>query len=157
MATATTTITFQRQALGDCWEELQPLLADHWREIAHYPDIPLDVDREAYVRIEQAGALRIFTVRDYGALRGYAAFFVMPHLHYKGSLLATADVIYLSPLVRHNLLGKTFIAWCDDQLRSEGVQVVAHRSSLRRDIGSLFDALGYDYVERVWTKRLDRG
>ena len=156
-AARTTTIAFAREPLADCREDLRPLLEDHWREIAHYQDIPLRPDWEAYTRIERDGGLRIFTLRDYGVLRGYAVFFVRWNLHYMTSLQAAQDVLYLDPILRGQALGAQFIAWCDEELRKEHVQVVYHHVKLSHDWGALLARLGYERVETIWSRRLDQG
>lgn len=151
----TQTVGFQRQALADCFDELQPLVKAHHAEVAFYQDINLDVDWEAVIRLEQAGALRLYTARDFGSLRGYAVFVLGPALHYKGTLQATADAVYLEPGVRKQMLGVKFLRWCDEELRREGVVIVAHHHSTRQ-LRSLYGRLGYELAELVWTRRLDR-
>jgi GNAT superfamily N-acetyltransferase len=145
-----------RQRLGDVYEDLQPLIKDHWSEIAHFKDIPLDPDWESYARLDGAGALRIFTLRDYGALKGYAFFTVAPAAHYRSSLQANADVLYLDPGYRKQGLGRDFIAFCDGELRKDGVQVVSHRCSLSHSFANTLVKLHYEPVEAVFVRRLDR-
>ncbi len=85
-ATIVGRFVFQREALEDCRAEAEPLVKMHYDEIAHYQDIPFDIDWAQYANVERAGALRIFTLRDEGALRGYAAFHVRRNMHYQSSL-----------------------------------------------------------------------
>ena len=77
--------------------ELGPVISAHKEEIAHYKDIPLDPDWDAYYALQEAGALRPFTMRDpeAGALQGYAVFFVRRNAHYRASLQAMQDILYL--------------------------------------------------------------
>lgn len=152
----TITMAMQREPLGDCQEALVPLLHEHYKEISHYPDIPLDPDWEAYARAERADALRVYTLRDFGALRGYASFFVNHSMHYRGSRQAVQDVIYLVPELRHLRIGWEFINWIDGQLRDEGVQVCYHHVKLAHNYGPTLKALGYEAIESVWGRRLDR-
>lgn len=158
MSTTPVTITmvFQPEALEDCREDLLPLLEAHWREVAHFPDIPLDVDWEAYARAERAGALRIYTLRDFGALRGYAVYFVNNSMHYRGSFQAVQDVIYLVPELRGQIIGARFLQWCDERLAAIGVQCVYHHVKLAHDFGGTLKRLGYEQIESVWARRLDR-
>ena len=138
-------------------DEAMPLLEAHWREISHYPDIPLSVDRDAYVAAARAGFIRAYLCREEGALRGYAVYFVRRHMHYTSSLTAVQDVLYLAPELRGQALGAAFIQWCDEQLWAEGVQVVTHHVKLAHDFGPTLAALGYEHVEAMWQRRLDRG
>ena len=85
---------FQRQKAQDVFKEMIPLLEAHWQEIAHYKDIPLDPDFDAYFRAEDAGMLRVFTARDENdVLIGYAVFLIRFNIHYKSSKQALQDVI----------------------------------------------------------------
>lgn len=151
-------ITYQREKLSDLWAELQPLLAAHWREIAHYPDIPLDPDKDRYLQIEQAGIVRAFTARTASwRLVGYSVFFVVPSLHYRQSLQANQDVIYVEPAMRSGRVGLGLIQFGDACLRNEGVQLVhQHQKNAHPALGRLLAHLGYEAVETGWMKRLDR-
>jgi lysylphosphatidylglycerol synthetase-like protein (DUF2156 family) len=59
--------------------------------------------------------------------------------------------------LRGHALGAAFIDWCDQQLRAEGVQVVSHHVKLAHDFGPTLARLGYEHVEAMWQRRLDRG
>ena len=135
-------------------DEISPLLAAHYLEIAAYPDIPLVPDFAKYQRMAQLGLLRIYTVRENSKLMGYALFFVGPGVHYSTSIQAALDIIYLDPSLRGKLVGLRFIKWCDEQLRAEGVQVVYHYSSLRRNIGSVLHRLGYQKIQDLYAREL---
>jgi hypothetical protein len=151
------TTRFQRETLnGHLWAELMPLLAAHWYEIAHYPDIPLDVDVNAYEMAEHAGMLRLYTVRDDGRLMGYAVFFVRPNMHYQGSIQASQDVLYLDPAIRGGT-GYRFIRWCDEQLRAHGVQAVYQHVKAKHNFGPILERQGYELVDLIYAKRLDGG
>lgn len=164
--------------------EMLPLLEAHWKEVAHFPDIPLEVDASAYHAAESAGALRIYTVRDrrtdqpcdhaceftqpYGwvpeadcpvhdvpSLLGYAAYFVRPSPHYRSSVQAAQDVIYVSPAARGST-GARLIRFADDELSSEGVQAVYHHVKLAHNWGKMLERMGYEPVDIIYAKRLDR-
>lgn len=163
--------------------EALPLLQAHWSEVAHFQDIPLDVDEEAYLNADALGMLRCYTVRRETDVRrgplpstallqegiydqratwsieqrlvGYALYFVRPNLHYKTSVQASQDVIYLDPSVRGGT-GYRFITWCDDQLRAEGVVAAYQHSKAAHDFGKLLQRQGYELVDLIYAKRLDR-
>lgn len=89
-----------------------------------------------------------------GRLVGYALYFVRANPHYKSSVQAVQDVIYLDPSVRGGT-GYKFIAWCDAQLASEGVQAVYHHVKAKHDFGKLLERQGYELVDYIYAKRLD--
>lgn len=146
---------FQAERIGHLWPELEPLLEAHWREVAHYQDIGLEPDKDAYAEHEQAGALRCFTARDAGRLVGYAFFFVRPNMHYRGSLQAWQDVLFLHPDYRGRA-GVTLIRVAETRLRAEGVQVVYHHAKRTNRVGELLGRLGYELVDEIYAKRLDK-
>lgn len=149
-------IAYGIERFPDAWPELKPLLELHWREIAHYLDIPLDVDEAFYRGVDAAGALRIFTVRAGGALVGYAVFFVKHNPHYQGSLQAVQDVLFLHPAFRNGSVGARLIRHADEQLRDEGVQAVYHHVKRAHNFGPLLERMGYELVDLIYARRLDR-
>jgi GNAT superfamily N-acetyltransferase len=150
-------VTFTEQPLtAELIDAALPLLEAHYREIAHYPDIPLVIDRAMYLQAAAQGMVRVFLFFDGPDLQGYAVFFVKTNMHYATSRQATQDILYLAPKYRGQLLGARFIDWCDAQLRKAGVQVVYQHVKTAHDFGPTLDRLGYERVEAIWARRLDR-
>jgi len=133
-----------------------PLLERHWEEIAHFQDIPLDVDLVLYQAMEEAGALRCFAARIDGELVGYVVYLVRANGHYRKSLQAVQDVLFIAPEHRRSGLGFSMVKAADDALRAEGVQAVYQHSKLAFDIGPFLLPQGYEAVETIYVKRLDR-
>ena len=151
-------VAFAAEAFSKVWPEAQLLMQAHWAELAHYPDIPLDPNEATYAAAESLGILRVFTVRDAGDLVGYCAFHVCPAPHYKTSIQAHGDVIYLHPALRGRLVGLRFLKWCDAQLSDEGVQVVYHHVKLAHpQLGGVLNKMGYQPIDTIYGKRLDHG
>jgi GNAT superfamily N-acetyltransferase len=146
-------LTFAQEPFSEAVTEAIPLFYDHWREIDANQDIPLAPDFVQYANLDTAGLLRSFTVRDASnQLVGYANFFVQFGLHNRDSLRAFQDLIYIRPEHRGN--GHRFIAWIDEQLKAEGVQVVYHLVSAAVDFGPTLTRLGYEFHETVYSRRL---
>ncbi len=146
--------TFQCELLRNCITEALPLLEKHWREIAHYQDIILEPDLEQYERLEQLGFLKVFTARDSdNTLIGYAVYFIKRNIHYKSSLQAVQDVIYIDKDKRG--MGFKFIKWCDQQLKELGVQAVYHHVKKQHNFGPALERQGYELVDLIYGKRLD--
>lgn len=146
---------FAEVDFNDVYADMMPLLEDHYQEIARFKDIPLDPDIDRYEIINESDGLKIYIVYDDQGLQGYAAFFVSPHVHYKGSLQAMQDVLYIKNRHRKTGLGSKFISYCDDELKKLGVQVVYHHSKVAKDFGETLKGLGYEHVENIYGKRLD--
>lgn len=153
-------ITFQRERAQDVFQEMLPLLEKHWEEIAHFKDILLEPDTETYFRMEDMGILRVFTARDEnGILIGYNVFFIKHNLHYKSSLNALQDILFIHPDYRKGTIGTRLIKWCDEELRAEGVQVVYQHLKAKKelDFSALLERIGYHFVDKIYARRLDGG
>ncbi len=148
--------SYERETIAAVWDEVQPLLMAHWREIAHYPDIVLAPDRAFYDNAERMGALRVFTARLDGALIGYVAYFVKTNVHYRDSLQATQDVLFIHADHRRSRFGLELIRFADGMLAADGVQVVHQHVKCAHNFGPLLERLGYEHVEHIYSKRLDR-
>lgn len=150
------TVTCSRERLQDLWGEMEALLDRHYQEISHNPDIPLAPDKARYKALEDAGKLRMFTVRGDGELIGYAIFIVATGLHYSGSLQAKQDVLFVDPSSRGRGAGIKLLRFADAELAAEGVQLVYHHTKLAHPaLGRLLEHLGYEPVETVYSRRLD--
>lgn len=149
-------VYIQHEPFVDCWDEMKDLFRGHYEEIAFYKDIALDPDERAYVELARRGMLRIYTVRDAGALVGYVMFLVRPNPHYQGSLNAVQDVLYLKPEYRRGLTGVRLLKLAERRLAAEGVQVVYHHVKATNRVGELLGRLGYELVDQLYAKRLDK-
>lgn len=146
-------ITIQREAIADILPELKPLLTEHWREIAAYQDIELAPNYEFY---STCTALRCFTAREEGTLIGYAIFGVARNKHYMDSLQAVQDILFVHPDHRGSA-GARLVKFADAQLRQEEVQVVYHHVKMQHPmLGLLLNRMGYETVEVIMAKRLDK-
>lgn len=150
-------VVISEESFDTSWPDAAALIAKHWHEIATYEDIPLDVDSDTYRKAEAAGRLCILTVRSQGQLVGYAVFILTQHLHYRGSMCANQDVFYLDPSFRGRWIGVQLIKACDRLLKSKGVQVVTQHVKMTHPIlGRLLAREGYEPIEQIYSKRLDR-
>lgn len=156
---------YAEEAFVDVFDEVSPLLVEHWRELAKYSDIPLKVDYPRYVEANEHGAYRVYTVRalseentDYEVARkqivGYAGFFVNRHWHYADYVFAIQDVLYVDPNFRSNGIGEGFLVFCDNQLKNLGVHVIMHHVKEHQNIlGKVLAKHEYVKVESVWSRR----
>lgn len=150
-------VEFAREQAGPIFDEIKPLLRAHFEEIAYYRDIPLNPDYGRYFEAEHHGWLRIYTARTAGCLIGYAIYFVRPSLHYRDSLQAHQDILYLAPEHRKGGSGMRLIRFADRALADESVQVVIQHVKARADLnfGPLLERMGYELMDQLYTRRLD--
>lgn len=136
--------------------QLEELLERHYREIAHFKDIALDIAWDVYAQAEELGKLRCFSARVGGDLVGYLAHIVNWNPHYRSSLQAIQDVIFIAPERRGLFAGSRLIAYADACLTQEGVQAVYHHAKAAFPMDSILRRNGYALVDTLWAKRLDR-
>jgi len=133
------------------------LLDEHYAEVAHYKDIELDPDVEKYVRIDELGMLKVYTIRVIGSqdLVGYGIFHVATSMHYRRTLVAMQDVLFITK--PHRGLGREFVAWCDSELKKSGVIAVYHHVKSKHDWSHILVNMGYELVDNIYAKRLNHG
>jgi len=147
-------ITYQTELLDDCLNEIKPYLQDHFEEVATRKEqlgAP-DMDTEAYYAMESAGQLHIVTARDCGMVIGYHVSFVRPHLHYKHILTAITDVYYVAPEYRKGYLAIKLFREAERTLKARGVKRTFSGTKKHKDMGKIFDFLGWEEVERLYSK-----
>lgn len=145
-------IEYGSERVSEIWKEIYPLFEKHWDEISHFKDIPLEPDYDLYVKMDGLGMVRVYTARENGVLIGYSVYLIRPNLHYKSSLQANQDVIYIRPERRG--FGSKFIAWCDEKLREEKVQIVTHHVKEAHDFSPVLKRMGYELVDKLYCRRL---
>jgi GNAT superfamily N-acetyltransferase len=145
-------VIFARESISQVIGEIKPLLEAHWQEIAQYPDIPLDPDYDQYAHAEAAGQLRIYTARA-DRLVGYAIYIVAPAWHYRQSLQARQDILFLLPKYRRGRTGLKLIQFTEQQLQAEGVQVVYQQFKAWLDFSSLLKQ--HQLTGSVYARRLN--
>ncbi len=147
---------FQREPCTiELFAEMKPLFSEHWEEVAHYKDIPEEMDLNLYLKLEIENKLRVFTARteDTNELVGYCFFFVVTNPHYKSSLQAKQDIVFIRK--KNRGFGLQFISWCDEQLRYDRVQAVYHHVKAAHNFGPMLERLGYELVDFIYARRLN--
>ena len=148
-------LTFDIEPWAKCQKEIASLCVRHWEEIAHNKDfIKLDPDWDKYANLANAGMMSVTTARDGSILVGYQIYFVMPHLHYKQSLTAMSDVLFLAPEHRIGAAGIRLMKAAEEELVKLGVQRIVQNVKLSNDWGSILERMGYKPFERIYTKIL---
>lgn len=146
-------ITYQVEPLAEFLEELQPLLEQHYEEVAMYKDhIKLDPDYDKYLALDAAGFLHCVTVRAAGTLIGYFISFVHPHIHYKETEYAVNDILYLDPEYRGTNVAVKMFMFAEEKLKEEGVDVIVLHMKTSLPFESLAKFLHYDKAEYNYSK-----
>lgn len=147
-------IKLQREIVTDeLIDEGLPLLQAHYDEIARFKETPLEIDREQYLAAERIGMVRCFTAREGGRLIGYANYFIRSHPHFKSTIHALSDILYISP-ERRGIFGSYFLRWCEQELRIEGCNYIYQSVTTKYDFGQLLERIGYMKIDSTYGKRL---
>lgn len=147
---------FTTEKLKHNLKSIETLSVLHYKEVAPYDDIPLNVNWQELLNLEDMGYLKLYCIStDDNKLVGYASFIVSPSIEYSSSLQASLNNIFIHPNYRGR--GGQFISYCDNQLENLGVQVVYHHVKAKNDYGSLLKRNGYDIMNIEYSKRLDKG
>ena len=83
------------------------------------------------------------TARDEGKLVGYSIFFITNHLHYKSTVYANNDLLYLHPDYRKGSLGIKFIKASEIYLKNRGVAKILWHIKFNKDFRILLHRMGY--------------
>jgi GNAT superfamily N-acetyltransferase len=148
-------IYYQQEGAGRAVEEALPLFEEHYREIARYKDIPLDIDFEYYAAIEALGQLRVFSARDCGRLIGYIVYVVRRHPHYKSHVFAFQDVLFIHPDHRSSMVFPRLMKMAKERLAAEGAHVEIQHVKVYADFGGALLRMGFEKVEDLYMRRLD--
>ena len=146
-------ITYQTETMSQCVEEMSGLWELHWQEIAlDRQKVKLEPDVQMFEVLDSLGQLVIVTVRDDGKLVGYHVSLVRSHLHYKSSLTAYVDMYFLHPDYRGGMAGYKMFKFVESALKLRGVERIYSGTKLHKDMGKLFERLGYNETERLFVK-----
>lgn len=146
-------ITYQEEKFSDVIEELKPVLPLHYEELAmNKKYFTLDPDYNLYFLLEKNGTLNVVTARKDGEIVGYFWTFMRPHHHYKQNFVAEVDIYYVHPDHRGNGVGYNLFKFHEETMKKYGVMQIANVCKMHQDHTPLFESLGYNQVERVFTK-----
>lgn len=146
---------FQQEPFIHFFDEALPLYKDHFHEVGDYFDgeLELEPDVENYIKLDDAGALRCYTIRSEEKLIGYCIHHIFKHLHFCSSLQSLQDAIFI--VKEHRGIGEKFINWVDEQLLQDGIEYVYHYVSRNLDYSPVLKRLGYHKIESTYLRRLD--
>jgi hypothetical protein len=149
-------ITYQVEKIKQIKDELHSLLRLHYEEIALDRDhIPLDPDWERYEALCDRGNLFVATARnEEQQLIGYSIFFVLNHLHYKSTLVASNDVLYLHPDYRKGTTGIKLIKISESELKRMGVTKICWHIKFHKDFRNILYRMGYKDEDAIVGKVL---
>lgn len=143
----------KEEKFKDCIKDLQPLLQDHYEEIALLKDkIKLNPDFDRYVALEEAGALSMVIARIEGEVVGYQISFIYPHIHYQDHLIGVNDIFYVTPEFRKTGLAEELLSRTENILKDKGVSVTVLNMKANHAFEKLCVGQGMFKTELVYSK-----
>jgi len=133
--------TFRQELLFQIEKEVAGLADLHSAELDHGNEVSLDWDK--FYLAEEAGVLRVFTLRCGGVLEGYAAFCLDKDPLKSNTLMANLVVMYLNPKMRRGLVGMKFLKFAEKCLIEDGANQIRLSCTLQRDLSPVFRRMGY--------------
>lgn len=149
-------ITFAIESFRQVYDELKPLLVEHYAEISTHAqhDVPLEPMLSLYHAREADGSLVTFIGRQRGQIVAYLLCFIAPGLHYASCLTCSPDIFYVRPDMRKGRAGLQMFRFVEAELRRRGVQRWAVGTKLAHDASALFRRLNFEPVEVTFEKWL---
>ena len=151
-------VSFACETYAQVIDDLLPLLKPHHRELGPYQDkMPTDPDFDFYKKASEAGLCQFYTARLGGELIGYAAYLIRPSLHYRTTMWALCDMVWLSPGRRGHGIGHLLFDFIERDLRNEKKVFVMHTTAKKDHpaLSGLLTQRGHNLVELGYQKRLD--
>jgi hypothetical protein len=137
-------ISFAKELLCEVVQEAQPLLERHYEELTKHKEVvKLDPQWDQYASLERLERFVVFTARDEGNLVGYNAFFVQPHMHYAGLLVAQNDVFWLCEEVRRGTTALRFLRYSEDALKKMDVRKIVYHCKSSNNFAPILYRLGF--------------
>ena len=129
---------------------LEEMLVRHWNEVGLDRDkVPLAMDWGRIYREEAAGKIKALSCRQHGNLVGYNAFIVNTSFHYRDTVLALNDAVFIEPKQRGEA-GLRLILEAEKGLREMGVVKVFYHSKvdaiLGRGVGDSLDFHEFGFI-----------
>jgi len=143
------------EKLSDVKDEIEPLLHEHWEEIAVNKDkIKLSVDWDSYDTLEKSGDLGLYTARFQGDLVGYLAVISQYNLHYQEHIYAMSDVVFVHEDHRKSKAGYSLFKYAEKDLKERGVSVFVVNTKTHKPFDGLMESMEFELIERTYSKYL---
>lgn len=132
--------------------EALPLIKASADEVEDGPE--LDMDITGLLEAERMGEGASYTLRSDEQLIGYLHVCLSRNMHYRTSIMAIVDSIYLLPDFRKGSLARQFIRRVEEDLKDLHVSTLAFYIKVNHDYENLFLRMAYTCSEKIYVKDL---
>lgn len=146
-------ISYQREPAEMTLPDLMPLMHKHWAEVAYCAD-PFDPDTDAYLALERAGLLRLFTVRDDGWLVGYVCYILGPAVNQRTKLVANECGMFVLKEARKGRIALRLLDFAEGVLVAEQVREVHYAVPKEHPgLGIILARRGAQHEDSIYVRR----
>lgn len=143
-------LTFQKERLKDCLDEVKPLWFSHWKETEEYRDVQgYEPDESQFLYMDELGWFAEYTARNDGKMVGHVGFIVHKSRH-TSKKTAIEDYFYILPEARHGMTAIKFLRFAIDDLKKTGCADIGMSSKLTNDIEPLLKRAGFKPVAKLY-------
>ena len=147
-------LTYAKEDLESARKDLGTLHKLNSEETGAFPDEAFLIEPNwvVYQTLQDSGVLDIYTVRtEEGVLVGYMMFIIHELLHYKDSVMASTDVLFLRSDLRRGLAGYKLIKFAlDDVKKTRKVDCISLTMSTKRPFVAIAERLGFKHREQIY-------
>jgi hypothetical protein len=147
-------ITYSISNAKNCFEEIRRLLQLHYEEVSLIKNYPLNPDYSLYMLMDSKDLIKVILCKKDNQIIGYIVFALSKHLHYQDCLVANEDIYFLMPEYRQGRTGIRMFKFAEEYLKSINVDMIKYSTKVHLDKSSIFEYLGYENTEKVFTKML---
>ena len=80
---------------------------------------------------------------------------LIPHLHYKDAgIMASTDMYFMLPESRRGMTGFRFVEFIEKSLIARGCKKIYISCKVHQDLQAFWEALGYRFSDKMFTKLL---
>lgn len=144
------------ERLGEDFDRiLQPLLQDHWEEVARNKSLMvLNPDVKRYRQLDESGNLVCLFAYHEDEVVGYSAMIIHNHLHYSDLVVAYNDVIYIQPEHRNISLGSQLIKESERVSKEHGAKLMLWHAKPNTALDKILPFMDCKVQETIYSKEL---
>jgi hypothetical protein len=144
-------VKFSRELISTAWNEISGLWHGHNEEVGTFGSHKLEPNKEMYEQLEKSGVIHFFTMRHDSMLVGYCSMLMFPHHHYRGTVCANQDALYVLPEWR-GFASVKFLRFIDSELFKSGADKITRQVTVKKDFSRTLERMGYEAKEVVYTR-----
>ena len=147
---------YQIEHIGDLIPEMEELVKIHYETVSTHKHLKrLDPDWDRFIQLTDDEVCRTMTARTGdGELVGYFITFIVPHIHFRPTIMAHNDAVFLHPDHRGRASFGLFNAAIEDLRNNTEADILACHMKIHLPFRKLLNSLGFNQTEENWELEL---